>query len=210
MIPADAPSTAVGDDTRRRWVTFVFAALIVQTHVYGASLLLIPQSDGTALWNTVNHVGIEFAAAVVVFIRAALIAQQRRAWAIMACALLSLSVGDAIESFLAAPEGSPLNAQASQIFFVVFVVSVLTSLGMLIRQRLARASISVWLDGVIAALGLLAAVSYFTFSSAELIVGGASIAVLYRSSPLLFVAVLVGVLTALDRKPGARWWLMLS
>jgi signal transduction histidine kinase/DNA-binding NarL/FixJ family response regulator len=209
-MPAKKSSLTTINDTQRRWITAVFAVIIAHIFVYGVSLWLLPQGDGTSSWNSINYVAIELAAALLVFARVALVTHERRAWAFMAVGLLCLSASGAIESIFGGPRGVQSNTNASQVLYVAFVVSIFLALGMIIRERVARASTSVWLDGVIAALGLLAAVSYFTITSGEPLVGGALIRLLFLAAPLLFVAVLIGVLTALDRKPGTVWWLMLS
>lgn len=209
-MPAKKSSLTAIEDTPRRWVTAVFAALIAQTLIYGASLWFLPQSASTSLWNSINFVGIESAAAVIVSARVVFVNRERRAWAFMALGLLCLSISVAIELIFSDSVGTESYIYVSQVLYVVFVLSVFVSLGLIIRERVARASTSVWLDGVIAGFGLLAAVSYFTITSDEPQVGSALMELLLLAAPLLFVAVLIGVLTALDRKPGIVWWLMLS
>ncbi|MCK2037532.1 response regulator [Microbacterium sp. SSW1-49] len=197
-------------ETRSRLLVGAFLVLFVAIAVYGLSLWVLPPSTASHWWFTANYLMIEAAAAVLVGLRAVVVPRERLAWGVMCLALVALVVGDAIESLAVGPGESQPNAASSQVLYVVFVVCVFVALGLIIRARVARASVSVWLDGLIAALALLAVVSAFTVTRGETLTGGEMIELVYPAAPLLFIAVLVGTLTALDRRPSPAWWLQLG
>ncbi|WP_052521540.1 hybrid sensor histidine kinase/response regulator [Agreia bicolorata] len=202
------PRELIGPLETSRPVAAGLIALFALTAVYGASLWLLAPSPGARAWFTAGYLAIEAASALFIGLRVAMVVRERLAWSFLCLALLSLTAGDAIESLSVAPGDPQPNSEASQILYVVFALCVFVGLGLIIRARVARVSLSVWLDGLIAALGLLAVVSYFTFTAGETFTSTEAVELLYPSAPLLFLAMLVAALTALDRRPSLAWSLL--
>ncbi|TXK17260.1 ATP-binding protein [Homoserinibacter sp. GY 40078] len=190
-----------------RQVVAAFAVLFAVVIFYGSSLWLLPPGESTSLWFAIGHLVVLAASAALVGVRVVSVRRERLAWSLMGVGLLALAVADAIESFSVAPGQFQSHSAASNVSYTIFALAVLVALGVLIRQRSARLPFSVWLDGLIAALGLLTVVSFFTFSPDEEFNGVEVAELLYPFAPLLFAAMLVASLTALDSRPSAGWWL---
>ncbi|WP_078714234.1 hybrid sensor histidine kinase/response regulator [Agreia bicolorata] len=202
------PRELIGPLETSRPVAGGLVALFVLTAVYGASLWLLAPSVGARAWFTAGYLAIEAASALFIGLRVAMVGRERVAWSFLCLALVSLTAGDAIESLSVAPGEPQPNSVASQILYVVFALCVFVGLGLIIRARVARVSLSVWLDGLIAALGLLAVVSFFTFTAGETFTSAEAAELLYPSAPLLFLAMLLAALAALDRRPTLTWSLL--
>lgn len=177
--------------------------------LYSLSLWLLADGPAAYVWFTVAYLALEGVAAVLVAIRVVVISHERLAWGAIALALVALVIGDSIESLANGPGHAQPNLAASQFMYMIFAGGIFLGLGLLIRVRIARMPAAIWIDGLIAALGLLAVISYLTDAGDTLTVGEA-VNLVYPTAPLLFISVLIGALTALDRRPNLAWWLILG
>ncbi|WP_244259512.1 ATP-binding protein [Rathayibacter sp. VKM Ac-2759] len=197
-------------ETRSRPVAAAFAGLLALLAVDAVTLAVLP-SDSAAYWWFVSvYLGVEAAAALLIALRVVRVRRERLAWALLSLAFVWLMAADAVESISAGPGGTQPNSLVSQILYGGFAVCMFVGLGLLVRARVARVSASVWLDGTIAALGLFAVSTSFTLTHGETLSGPEIIELLYPAIPLLFVALLIGALTALDRRPSPAWYLLVA
>lgn len=196
-------------ETQSARVAWAFVGLAVLLVSSGLGIWLSPRGS---VVESVFNVGLlvgEATAAVLIGIRVVLVSRERVAWGAMSLALVVLTVRGVVEEIgrrVGPTEGIPA---ISLTLYVLFGVLVFVALALIIRSRVVHVSVSVWLDGLIAALGLLTVVSYFTLTPGETLQRGELAELLYPSIPLIFVAMLVAASLALDRPPSPAWWLQL-
>ncbi|TFB85934.1 hypothetical protein E3O44_13085, partial [Cryobacterium algoricola] len=134
------------------------------------------------------------------------------AWGSIAGALYAVSLSDAVGVAASntghAPAGV-LDAIAF-VFDAAFFGLAFAGLVMLVRKRLPPSTASVWLDGVIASLGMLSIASALFYRDADDITLDSLISLLYAVAPLVLVAILVGTAAALGRRPSQIWALCTS
>lgn len=197
-------------DARPRGLVVAFAALLALVVVDAVSLAVLPPSAAAYWWFVSAYLVLETASAALVALRVVVIRRERLAWGFVSGALAALATADAVESISAGPDAFQGNAVVSQILYGAFAVGVFVGLGLIVRARVPRVSGVVWLDGGIAALGLFAIATSFTLSSGDLLSRRELIELLYPAVPVLFSAVLIGALTALDRRPSPAWYLLFA
>ncbi|QWT24310.1 response regulator [Subtercola sp. PAMC28395] len=200
----------IGGRARARVLSTIFVAVFVVLTVYGIATVALPSSVPLFWWETGVYLGIEGVSALLIGLRVALIPRERVAWGLMCAALVLVTVADCIEGLSASPGVAQPNAPVSQVLYVLFFLCTTASLMLLIRKRVAHASFAVWLDGLIAGLGLLAIVSNITVIPGESMSVGNLIQLFYTAAPLLFVAILIAALAALNRKPSTAMWLQFA
>ena len=203
-------------EARSRAITASFVIVFLALAAFLVSLVVLP-STPTVRWGfAASHLAIEAAAAVLTALRVVLVPRERMAWGSTCAALVCLVAGDTFET-LTGGMGSSVgqaNTILSQMFYAGFFVGIFVGLGLIVRSRVANRTRDVWLDGLISGLGLLAVVSLVV----SLVVSapgdspgiGTFIPIVYPAAPLVFVAVLLGALTGLDRRPSPAWWLQVA
>ncbi|MEB0268044.1 histidine kinase dimerization/phospho-acceptor domain-containing protein, partial [Cryobacterium sp. 10I5] len=117
---------------------------------------------------------------------------------------------DTAESILFPPRVPHGASLAAIIFFALFLVLAVSFLLVLMRRRLNPTSATVWLDGVIAGLGLVAVAAALLFRPVSDIVVDDILGLAYPVSPLILVALLVCALTVYGRRPSRAWLLLVT
>ncbi|WP_277871732.1 histidine kinase dimerization/phospho-acceptor domain-containing protein, partial [Cryobacterium sp. MDB2-33-2] len=154
------------------------------------------------------YLGLEFAVAGLVLARVILVKSERLAWALLGAAMLCIAAADTAESILFPPRAPHTASLAAIIFFALFLVFSVSFLLVLMRRRLNPTSATVWLDGVIAGLGLVAVAAALLFRPVSDIVLDDILGLAYPVSPLILVALLVCALTVYGRRPSRAWFLL--
>jgi len=191
------------------WVRVAFDLVILAVLIYAGLTLAFTGADKPAWVDHIFYLGLEFAVAGLVATRALLVLVDRCAWALLSAGMACLAIGDSIQSAVTEPgETQPFSAPAS-LFYAAFFVLTVFFLLTLLRGDLKRTSAVVWLDGLIAGLGLVAMVAAILFRPLSDMDSGHMLALAYPVAPLIFVALLVGGLTIHGRRPGRRWVLLM-
>lgn len=185
----------------------MFGIALAVVAVYAVSLWVLPPQPSALVWFVGARLFVEAMACSLVVLRVIRVPRERTAWAVMAGALGVLVLTDAVQSLAPLP-GETLRWLAPA-FNLVFFLGLIGCLGVLVRDRFARLSLSTWLDALISTLGLLCVVFFLTsLAGVGEQVTVLSLAHLFPS--LLYVSVLVALLSALNRRPSAAWWLSLG
>lgn len=195
-------------ETRSPGIVAAFGGLLAVLAACALGAWLLPPAPGASSWPSAGLLIVEAGAAVLVGLRVVTIPRERFAWGVMCLALVVLVVRGVIEE-LGAVVAAVSAARVSLLLYVAFGGLAFVALAFIIRSRVTRVSVTVWLDGLIAALGLLAVVSYVTLTPGETFQGREVVELLYPSVPLLLAAILVAAAIALDRRPSIAWWLQL-
>jgi len=169
---------------------------------------------GLATPSTVVYDSSIAAAAIVCALRAAARRHERLAWALMACAIGCWALGEIYyDSFLAGAHSVPIPSVADG-FWLLFYIPAYASVVVLIRSRLPHLTASLWLDGLIGALGVASvsasvvfgAVLHGTHGSFGVVATGLADPI----GDLLLVVMLVGVGIA-ARRQALNWsWLIVG
>lgn len=180
--------------------------------LYFVGTLLTDVGSRPGWWDSWFYLGIETLPAALLTVRVIRDRRERVGWGMLAAATLCIPIGDCVVSLDATtgPSGLIVTAEA---WYAAFVVLSFASLITLLRRRLPVAPAAVWLDGLIAGFGLIAAGSALLFEPVLATSSGplaATAALAYPLSILILVAVLLGALTVLGRRPSRVWWLMTS
>ncbi|GLZ36700.1 ATP-binding protein [Actinokineospora sp. NBRC 105648] len=197
-------------ESRSQCLRGSFAALSALTAVYGISLWTLPSSASAQWWNAGCRLGIGFACAALLGARAVVIARERTGWALMGLAVAALVASDAADTGLLGTGGFSSRSTASLVRYLVFSVSLVLAMVLITRARVSRRSPTVWLDGALATLSLMAAVFYLTLAPGEQLGGSELAKLLYPSAPLAFIALLVAKVAAIDRRLTRSWWLQMA
>ena len=193
-------------------VRLVFIGAGVLSAVYLGSTMISTRASRPAGWDTWFYIGIEALSAVLLLTRVVVDRRERLAWGAVAIAAAAIPLGDLVYSVLA----EPTHAETPLFTYVcygAFVVLCFTGLVMLLQRRLPAAPAAVWLDGLISGFGLTAAVSAILFEPVlaeahEMVEAAAALA--YPLGVLVLVAVLLGALTVIGRRPSRVWWLLMA
>ncbi len=149
---------------------------------------------------------VSIGAALVCAARALLVRRERVVWALVAIGLLSWSAADVYYiSLLAGPEPPPFPS-ISDLGWLVHYPAVWVALMLLTRRRVREFHTSLWLDGIVAALGIAALVAAFVLPPIlALSVQGTAAAVAvnlaYPTSDVLLLALLVGAVALTGWRP---------
>ena len=187
------------------WAVFGVALAVVVA--YGVSLWILPEQGPALVWFVGARLAVEAAACALVVVRVVRVPRERAAWTVMAAALGVLVVGDAVQSL--APISADTLRWLAPVVNLPFFLGLIGCLGLLVRDRFARLSLSMLLDALISTLGLLCVVFFLT----SLVGVGEQATLLslaYLIPSLLYVSVLVALLSGLNRRPSAAWWLNLG
>ena len=192
-IPRPAVPTAVRT---------VFVALGAGAAAYAAGSVLPTTLPGW--WRDDAYVLLESVATGLVALRAIRVRTERAAWSALAAGMAMLVAGDVLIT------GPPSAAAVStpDLLYVGFFVLTFVAMVLLLRQRLPRASSAVWLDGVIAGLGLVAVASSLSFSTVDSVTMNQIEILAYSVGLLMLMALMVGAATVLGRRPSTVWWLI--
>ncbi len=192
------------------WVRTLFVVGAVAGAAYLLSTLLTVRSERPGWWDTWFYIGVELLPAVLIFIRVVRDDRERLTWAAFGVAALCIPLGDAI--FSVSARSSADTPFLTYVCYAGFVVFCFVGLVMSLRRRLPIAPVAVWLDGLITACGLTAAVGAVIFdpiAAQAPKMTDAAAAISYPLGMLVLVAILLGMLTVLGRRPSRVWWMMI-
>ncbi len=192
------------------WVAVLFVVGAASSIAYLASTVMSERAERPGWWDTWFYIAVELLPAFLIAMRLLYDDRERLAWGLLGLATLCIPLGDAVSSVVAEPteQDTPL---LTYLLYGGFVVFAFISLVLSLRRRLPVASTAVWLDGLIAAVGLTAAgaalllepVSQFAAEPEEV-----AAALTYPLAMVLLLAMLLGALTVLGRRPSRVWWMM--
>jgi two-component system, cell cycle response regulator len=186
-------------------LTSLLVAAIAAEAVLGVGGQRVEQFFGTWVYDAVLVLAACLCLARVLSFRG-----ERTVWALFAAGLALWATGDVYYSFfLADPDRFPSLADA---FWLAFYVPTCLALGLLVRSRVVAFSASVWLDGVIGALGVAAIGAALVFDPILQATGGSAVAVAtnlaYPLADLLLLAVAVGTVGLTGSRPDGTWALL--
>ncbi|HSP51402.1 MAG TPA: response regulator [Cryobacterium sp.] len=215
--PRHAADPATGAGERPRpvagpvappWVRAVFVLVTLGVLGYAGSTLGFTAPERPVWVDYGLYLVLEFVIAGLVIARAVLVSADRLAWSLLGAAMVCVGVADTIES-VAFPPGIPHpTSTPAIIFFAAFLVLCIGFLVVLIRGRLHPISATVWFDGLIAGLGLVAVTASFLIRPLSDIVVEDVLALAYPVAALIPVAILGGALTIYGRRPSRVWVLL--
>ena len=169
-------------------------------------------TGGLATPSTVVYDSAIVAAAIVCALRATAIRQERVAWALMACAIGCWGLGEIYyDAFLAGSGSVPIPSVADA-FWLLFYLPAYASVVALIRARLPHLPPSLWLDGLIGALGVASVSASVVFAAVEHSIHGSfgvvATGLAYPIGDLLLLVMLIGAGIA-ARRQALNWsWLI--
>jgi two-component system cell cycle response regulator len=151
------------------------------------------------------------AAAVLCAIRAVAVPAERIVWVLVALALACWTASELhFELFLADEENTPFPSLGDWLF-LAFYPLVYTAFVLLARRRIREFQTSLWLDGLIASLGV-GAVSgailtpFITLDGSDTL--GAAVNIAYAVGDMLLLSLVVGVFSLTAWRPGRPWALL--
>ena len=189
----------------------MFAALLFEAVLFAFGLA----TGSLALPSTIVYDAVFLAAALLCALRALARPTERLAWAVMACAIACWGLGELYyDVFLATASGPQPIPSVADIFWLFFYIPAFGSVVLLIRSRLPHLSASLWLDGVIGALGV-ASVSAAVVFDAVLHNSTGSFGVVatglaYPVGDLVLLAMVISVGIASRRESPSWSWLLIG
>ncbi len=138
--------------------------------------------------------------------RAALIRKDRWAWALLSIGLLSYAAGNILAI------GVVTFPSAADALWLPLYPLGYASIVLLLRQKVQRWHASMWLDGLVAALGVSAVAVALVLAPFLRATDGAFLPVAvnlsYPIADLLMLALVVAAFATLGWHPPAKWWLL--
>jgi len=187
-----------------RFVTYALmagVALHVAHGLFGIDLGLPATVFDDWLYNAVL-----IASALVCVARAVLVRQERVAWALIGGGLLAWSAADVYYTVVLAKLDAPPYPSISDVGWLVFYPAFWTALVLLIRRRVREFHASLWLDGLVAALGVAACVATLVLPpilamSLEGDFAAVAVNLAYPAGDLLLLTLLLGALALTGWRP---------
>ncbi|QGQ20470.1 response regulator [Cellulomonas sp. JZ18] len=187
----------------------------VRAALVGGAVALAVAAVATAGGDTAHavtagvHLGVEVLAALVVLARCVTVRTERRAWGLMAAALL---LHPAAEVAATVAHSRPASAGAAAVAVALPVVHHALAVGavvVVVSGRLVLRRPVVWLDTAIAALGLFAVGALVLAPAAD----GGEVPWLTLApvvGALVVLSAFVGALIALSAWPSRAWWTLVG
>ena len=201
-------------ETRRSsppwWIGVWFGLVIAGIAVYAWSSLAVPPGDRPVWLDSWWYLALEYSAAGLLGARALIIPAERAAFALLGGSLACVAVGDTLQtSFAATRELTPLPLPVGTgvLMLCALLLGVLASV-QLVRKRVGNAAAPRWLDGLIAACGLISIGSTVLFLPIASIDVDGFIDQAFAVGLVFPVAVLVGGMVASARRPTIGWWVL--
>jgi signal transduction histidine kinase/ActR/RegA family two-component response regulator len=172
-------------------------------------------SGALSLPNTLVYDGAIVLAALLCGLRAWSHKDERAAWTLMACAIASWAIGEIYwDAYLAHTSGAVPIPSVADIFWLFFYIPAYASVVLLVRSRLPHLSASLWLDGLIGALGVASVSAAVVFNAVLDNTHGnfrvVATGVAYPIGDLVLLGMLVAVGVA-SRRHSLDWsWLMMG
>jgi diguanylate cyclase (GGDEF)-like protein len=201
---------------RRSWLPaglrtaqLITGALVV---VYLASTAFrAPQTSSTFYDVWIANLGYACCTSLVVW-RAIVKRRARAAWGAMALALLVFTCGSVlwtawVQYFKPLPYPS-----LSDGFFLIFFPSAFVGIGLLVRESIPKTSRTIWVDGLIAGLGVAAIEATLVIGSIAKgntgDFGTVATNIAYPIGDLMLVSMVVVVFAVRGWRPGRMWWML--
>ena len=194
-----------------RGVPIMLGLLLIGVLVYGISTQVREDAGRNALFDSWLFNGLMLFAAVLVAARAWLISSERAAWWLVSAGMATSALGDVVLSVWV-PEGqSPSIADP---FYLAFYPLVYAGLALLLRSRLRRLPMAIWLDSATAGLALAAIAAAIAYGPIHAATVGTPFTVIvglaYSMGALLLLALAVGALAVLGWRAEQRWGLLVA
>lgn len=211
--PANSSSAFQLAPSWRRAVVGGTLATLALLLVFTVSTELAPRAEPSDLLDTWVYTLAMTGSAGIALARSLLVREERLAWALVGAGLATYAAGDWIYVLVVQnlePEPYPSIAEP---FYLAFYALTTVGVVALMRRELPGATASVWLDGVVAGLGVAALTSALTFDPILRTAGeGALTEVVVNLSYPLFDLVVLGLAIgamAVQRWKVTRRWLAL-
>jgi two-component system cell cycle response regulator len=206
--PHATPAHRVGP---RRGVAGVLAAAsLVVAAVALESVLGIGGTGVEEFFAAWVYDGVLVLAAALCLARAGVQRAERAIWVFFGSGLAVWAAGDIYFSFLL-DDGNRFPSLADALWLAFYPLTYV-GLGLLVRARVASFSASVWLDGVIGALGVAAIGAAVVFGTVLDATGGSAVAVAtnlaYPLADLLLLAIMVATLALTGARLDGTWRLL--
>ncbi len=186
---------------------FAFAVAFAAVALYLILTLVSPYVRWLVGFTPWLYVSLEVLAGVFAIVRVIRDSRERLGWGLMAGALLAVGVGDVIDLAEARGGYLPLQGVSVVLYFAFFLLSF-SSIVIIMRHRLAAVTASVWLDGIMVALLLIALGTAIALPPFDRVGGLDLFALGSILVPLALMAILVGAAVTLGRAPSFVWWLL--
>lgn len=183
-------------------------ALLVMVGGYAVSALTPLGPFPAAVDEWYNNIAYTLAT-LLLAVRAAWVRTDRAAWALLAFAVACYTVANAYYlHVLTHLEPIPYPSVADAGWLVIYPCGFL-AVGLLLRARMLRFQGSMWLDGLVAALGAAAITTAFVLRAVIADVGGSFATVAtnlaYPTFDAVMVALLIGAFAMLGWRPDRAW-----
>ncbi len=196
----------------RRPANVATAGLIALFVVYGYSVLPGVRSAGETIGWLDNGVANVVQVGSAVLCAATGWRRRQWAWAVAGVGLCFWVIGDLYWQFALANRDPIPYPSLADALYLAFYPCAYVAVVLLLRARLVRFQVSMWLDGAIGALGTAAIVAALAFGSILSTTGGSPAVVAtnlaYPIGDVLLLSLVVGAFGLLGLRPGLRWWLL--
>jgi diguanylate cyclase len=185
--------------------SFLLMGLLLAAHL--VELVPVMHAALTDTWYLeVLEDAIYVLAGLAVGARAVLIRRDRWAWALLSMGLLSYAAGNILAI------GVVTFPSAADALWLPLYPLGYASIVLLLRQNVARWHASMWLDGLVAALGVSAVAVALVLAPFLRATDGAFLPVAvnlsYPIADLLMLALVVAAFATMGWRPSATWWLL--
>jgi two-component system cell cycle response regulator len=146
---------------------------------------------------------------LVCLARAVLVARERRAWLTVAIGVIGWSLGNVYYTAVLWDLGAIPVPSPSDALWIAYYPIVYAGVAMLLRARVARFHVSLWLDGALAALTVGALTAAVVFQGVLRTTGGPPVEVAvnlaYPIGDLVLLGMVTGGVALTGWKPGLSW-----
>ena len=172
--------------------------------LYMGSTLLRPSPGAMALDSWVAP-GIGVGAGLLCLARAVLVRQARAAWAILGLGLSLYALGTIYWWRWVSPLGPAPYPSPADVLWLSFYPLAYVALVLLVRRRIPRLQVSMWLDGLIGGLGAAALAAGLAFQAILDATGGgaaaAAVSLTYPVADLLLLVLVIGAVGLVGGRP---------
>jgi two-component system, cell cycle response regulator len=158
------------------------------------------------VFDTWIYNGVLMGSAVICIARAALVREERVAWALIGAGLLSWSAADVYYTAVLGKLDEPPYPSISDLGWLVYYPTLWAAVVVLMRRRIREFHASLWLDGIVAALGMAACVAALVLPpilamSVQGDTPAVAVNLAYPAGDLLLIALLLGALALTGWRP---------
>ncbi|MDQ1584741.1 MAG: diguanylate cyclase [Actinomycetota bacterium] len=167
--------------------------------------------DGTPFYELVQDT-MYVLAGIVVAARAALVRQERLAWGLLSIGLLSYAAGNIVYiAYVSTLSPEPFPSVADALWLPLYPFGY-ACVVLLLRAHTKRWLASMWLDGLVAGLGVGSVAVGLVLRPVLSATDGSFLAAMmnlaYPIADLLLLALVVGVFATMGWRPSSTWWLL--